>query len=67
MGRVIIRGIVKRHQGFLYFIDSKGNLCMDIYEPAEHLNKKYSKLYKARELAELESEDKLSQAVGNVR
>ena len=45
MGRVIIIGIVKRHQGFLYYIDANGNLCIDIADEAEHLNKKYQKIY----------------------
>lgn len=27
MGRILIKDAVKRVKGFLYYVDSKGNLC----------------------------------------
>ena len=27
MGKVIVRGVVKRKKGFLYYVDGKGNVC----------------------------------------
>jgi len=27
MGKVIVKGVVKRKKGFLYYIDGKGNVC----------------------------------------
>jgi hypothetical protein len=27
MGSIIVKGVVKRKPGFLYYIDGKGNVC----------------------------------------
>lgn len=27
MGKIIVKGVVKRKPGFLYYIDAKGNVC----------------------------------------
>lgn len=27
MGKVIIKGAVKRQKGYLYYVDGKGNVC----------------------------------------
>ncbi len=27
MGKIIVRGVVNRKKGFLYYVDGKGNVC----------------------------------------
>ena len=27
MGTILVKGVVKRKQGYLYYIDGKGNVC----------------------------------------
>ena len=27
MGKILVKGAVKRQKGYLYYIDSKGNVC----------------------------------------
>lgn len=27
MGKILVKGVVKRKPGFLYYVDGKGNVC----------------------------------------
>jgi len=27
MGKVLVRGVIKRKKGYLYYVDGKGNVC----------------------------------------
>ncbi len=27
MGKIIVKGVVKRQKGYLYYVDGKGNVC----------------------------------------